>query len=203
MPSDAATQPLRGDTRSELLEAAVRVVLSEGVAGMTLAQVAREARVSKGGLLYHFPTKEALIEAMVRHYVDRFDEAVALAAEEDPDPVGRWTRAYVRAASGELPRINAAESRANAAITAALANYPGLLEPVREQSDRNQRLIERDGLDPVTATIIRLAVDGLWLGENFELLRLDPGVKQAVCLRIEAWTRAHADDFSPKGWGSP
>jgi AcrR family transcriptional regulator len=187
-PDPATAQPPRANSRQALLEAAGRIVLSEGVTRMTLEQVAREAGVSKGGLLYHFPSKEALIQAMIGHYVDHFDAAVAGSVADDPVPLGRWTRAYVRATAGELPEIDAAESRANAAITAALANFPELLEPVRDQSRRNQALIERDGLDPVTATIIRLAVDGLWLGENFDLLRLDPAMKQQVCDRLEAWT---------------
>ena len=176
----------RGDTRSEVLAAAVRVVLAEGVARMTLEQVAREARVSKGGLLYHFPSKEELIGGMVRLYVERFDAAVEVLAAADPEPRGRWTRAYVRASRAELSEVG----RTNAAIHAALANFPDLLEPVREQGERHRRRMEEDGLPPLDALTIRLAIDGLWLGENFDLLRLDADRTDALCDRLEAWTRA-------------
>ena len=37
----------------------------KGVAKLTLEAVAKEAGVSKGGLLYHFSNKEALIEGMI------------------------------------------------------------------------------------------------------------------------------------------
>jgi AcrR family transcriptional regulator len=185
----------RPDTRAALIAAAERVVLAESVAAMTLDGVAREAGVSKGGLLYHFPSKEALIEAMLRRYVERFDAAVAAAVAADPEPRGRWTRAYLRAAAGELPGIDRAEDRAHAAITAALAHFRDILEPVREQGERHQRMIARDGLDPVVATVVRLAVDGLWLGQNFDLLRLDPDLRAEVCARLEAWTRG-----GHRGW---
>lgn len=38
----------------------------DGIAALSLNAVAREAGVSKGGLLHHFPNKQALIFALVR-----------------------------------------------------------------------------------------------------------------------------------------
>jgi hypothetical protein len=54
-----------------------------------------------------------------------------------------------------------------ASITTALLSFPERLKPVVAQGNRTQLDIEGDGFDPVLATIIRLAVDGLWLSENF------------------------------------
>jgi AcrR family transcriptional regulator len=34
--------------------------------------VAQAAEVSKGGLLYHFPNKEALITGIIQHLIDDF-----------------------------------------------------------------------------------------------------------------------------------
>ena len=58
--------------RERILEAAERVVGDVGAARMTLEGVAQAAGVSKGGLLYHFPTKEALTEAMIERLVRGF-----------------------------------------------------------------------------------------------------------------------------------
>ena len=52
-------------SRERILAAAVQVALREGVSAMTLEAVAREAGVSKGGLLYHFASKDELIAAML------------------------------------------------------------------------------------------------------------------------------------------
>ncbi len=40
-----------------ILDAASRVVLDKGASALTLESVAEQAGISKGGLLYHFPTK--------------------------------------------------------------------------------------------------------------------------------------------------
>ena len=60
-------------TKLEVLRAAHRVVLRDGVSALTLEAVAREAGRSKGGLLYHFPTKEALIQGLIADPIVRFD----------------------------------------------------------------------------------------------------------------------------------
>ena len=76
-----------------------------------------------------------------------------------------------------------------AAITTALLSFPERLGPVQDQGARTQADVERDGLDPVLATIIRLAIDGLWLSENFNLMRFDPDMKAKVAARLLEWTR--------------
>ena len=60
-------------TRAKLLDAAATVVRREGVQAMTLARVAEEAGVSKGGLLYHFASKQELIGALLEHTLERTD----------------------------------------------------------------------------------------------------------------------------------
>jgi len=190
------------DTRNVILDAAETVVATMGVANLTFEEVAREAGVSKGGVLYHFPSKEALTEAMIERFIDRFDTAVAKAAESDSEFVGRNIRAYVRATVGEPPLTGELFDRANGAITAALANFPERLEPVRQQSARSQQMIEDDTLDPIFATIVRLAIDGMWLAENFNLMRFDPNLKAAVGERLIAWTKLQQLP-NPKNGGSP
>lgn len=194
--------PAVRDTRNIILDAAETVVATMGVANLTFEEVARVANISKGGVLYHFPSKEALTEAMIERFIERFDTAVAEAAEHDGAPIGRNIRAYVRATVGEPPLTGELFDRANGAITAALANFPERLEPVRRQSARTQEMIEDGTLDPIFATIVRLAIDGMWLAENFNLMRFDPNLKAAVGERLIAWTRLQQLP-DPKNGGSP
>ena len=51
--------PAQRDRRSQILDAAEAVVMRDGVRNLTLDAVAQQSSISKGGLLYHFPTKEA------------------------------------------------------------------------------------------------------------------------------------------------
>jgi AcrR family transcriptional regulator len=62
-------------TRRALLDAAARSVVTHG-AGVRLDVVAREAGVSKGGLMHHFRSKDDLMAALADDLFDRFDRAV-------------------------------------------------------------------------------------------------------------------------------
>lgn len=170
------------DTYQRILIAAESVVLAQGVAALTFDKVAKAAEVSRGGVLYHFKSKEALVEAMVERFVSGFETAIDDLVAKDREPVGRFSRAYIRAsfepvAPGDLDRLGSC-------IIAALNNEPDQLEPLRAQHRRWQKKIEDDGLDPVTATIIRHAVDGLWLGEAFTTNKLAAGMRAKVIARL-------------------
>ena len=60
-------------TRQKILTAASQIVQCKGVAKLTLEAVAKEAGLSKGGLLYHFSNKEALIEGMIVRGVEDYE----------------------------------------------------------------------------------------------------------------------------------
>jgi AcrR family transcriptional regulator len=148
-------------TRRAILEAANQLVLSRGVANLTLEAVARQAGVSKGGLLYHFPSKESLVEGMIDYLLGCLAADIDRAAVQESGAAGpgRWLRAYISATfSPSLPAPDI-----GAGMLAAVASNPELLAPLRARYDEWQRQAERDGIDPALATVVRLAADGLWL----------------------------------------
>ena len=56
---------LREQARDTILAAAMEVFGEKGFAGATTAEVATKARASKGLIFNYFPTKEALLEALI------------------------------------------------------------------------------------------------------------------------------------------
>ena len=177
------------NTRDIILDAAELIVDRDGVNSLTFDALAAEAGVSKGTTLYHFDCKEALTAAMIERFVARFDTAWADAIHEDKDMLGRKIRAYVTATFNGEAITGKTFDKVNGAITAALTNFPERVEPVRQQGQRHQAAIQSDGLDPVFASIIRMANDGLWFAESFNLMQYDPKLKQAVAERLVAWTK--------------
>lgn len=155
-------------TRQRILGAAERLVLGDGVAKLTLDAIAQEAGVSKGGLLYHFGSKDALITGLVEYLTERYEQRIDEQLDATAD-VGSWVRAYVAATF--LPGTAGPDQtrRASAALLAAMAADPGLLDPLRARYEEWQQRIERDGIEPATATLVRLAADGLWFAELFGL----------------------------------
>ncbi|NMB69107.1 MAG: TetR/AcrR family transcriptional regulator [Chloroflexi bacterium] len=170
-------------TRAALLDAASRIVQQRGVEHLTLDLTAQEAGVSKGGLLYHFPSKEALIKGMIQSYLQRFTADFNAAAQADaPAAAGRWTRAYLQTTSEDQQR----NPRMSSGLLAAVATDPALLSPMQQTFAEWVKLLEQDGIDPVTAQIVRLAVDGLWMVELFGLAPPDAETRENVLRALHA-----------------
>jgi AcrR family transcriptional regulator len=177
-------------TRDRILDAAEGIVIRDGVARLTLDAAAAEAQLSKGGVLYHFGTRDSLVAAMVERLVAAFDDDLDREAGSDADDggeqSGRYLRAYIRATvrMSRTPE-EIRQERAGAAILAAMASEPQLLEPLRMAFGRWQQRLVDDGVDPVTATVARLAADGLWLAELFGFASLDDELRQQVAAYLE------------------
>jgi len=163
-------------TREALLDAACMLVRRQGVAQLTLDAVAAAAGVSKGGLLYHFPSKEALIQGMVEHLLEDIGGRIAHETSLETDKPGKWARAYVRTTFDPSPL----EREMSAGLLAAIATNPDLLEPLRSSYRKWQASVETDGIDPALASVIRLAADGLWFAELFDLAPPDPALRENI-----------------------
>lgn len=167
-------------TRERILEAAEDVVLTDGVSCLTLEKAAARAGMSKGGVLYHFRTKDALVEAMVERLTGRFEEGIRAHRDLRPEP-GEFARAYVEECLAEpVTDDDLRTERVGSALIAAIASQPELLGTLREAFAGWQHEIETDSVDPVAATIARFAADGLWLCELFGIDALSPQMRSAV-----------------------
>ena len=142
------------------------VIRRAGSLNLTLDAVAREARVSKGGLLYHFPNKEALVAGLIGHELDCGERLLGEFYKRDEVTPGRWARAYTTLTLNGDPSQDV-----SAGLMPAVALTSELLEPVRERYRQWQAEVEADGLEPGLGTLLRLAMDGLWLAD---LLGLAP-----------------------------
>jgi AcrR family transcriptional regulator len=167
----------RPSTRERLLDAAVAVVRRDGPQALTLDAVAAEAGVSKGGLLYHFRSKRDLLDALVGRWLDGWQ------AEMDADEAADgFVAAYVRAS--HLGGAGQAERAYETALLAALVGEPGVLAAARDRYAAWQDLVEREGGDPVDATVARLAADGLWLADLLGLAPPQGELRDAVLARL-------------------
>jgi AcrR family transcriptional regulator len=97
--SAATTRKPRADAlrNRERVLAAAKAVFSAGGPEASLEAVARRAGVGIGTLYRHFPTREALFEAVYRREVDELGElAEKLKGEADPvEALRRWLRSNV------------------------------------------------------------------------------------------------------------
>jgi AcrR family transcriptional regulator len=172
-----------GETRDLLLDAAARLLLRDP-SKLTLDAVAAEAGTSKGGLLYHFASKAELLDAVVDRWEASFQDQIDATADDSP---GGWVRAYADITALEYEDEHAREI--DSGILAVLALQPERLEAVRARYGGWQERAVNDGIDPVDATIVRLASDGLWFAQLLGLGAPEGELRTKVLQRLRDLTR--------------
>jgi len=99
---EAAPKPYHhGDLRRVLVEAALQLVSEGGMDAVSVREAARRAGVSPGAPFRHFPSRDALLQAVAEEAQRRFRAEIeaALAASPAGDPLGRFRAlglAYLR-----------------------------------------------------------------------------------------------------------
>ena len=81
--------------------------------------------------------------------------------------------------------VNNENAPITSAMLAAQGSNKALLLPLKSLYEDWQSQIVNDGLDEIDATIIRLAVDGLWLSEVFGISAIDESMRERVINRLK------------------
>lgn len=174
--------------RTAILEAAAGIVETAGAGHLTMDAVAAAASLSKGGVLYHFPSKQALLEGMLERLLEEITgraDAYQQACPEDRNVrlVGRIIGEY------DQQPTERAMSRA---FLAAAAENPDLLAPAREAASVAFEEAAAGSAPREMGWVLMLATEGLRFLEMFNLLPLTPGEREQVHQHLLALARDHA-----------
>lgn len=146
------------DTRRNILDAAA-LVIGENGTKVPVTVIAEAAGVSKGGLLYHFPSKEKLLIDLATYLLEQFRDLVEEFTSAEPEGAkGRLTRGYIRASFAYAKDF--AEQKRHIALASNLMLEPGLGELAQEEAERWRTDLLHDRLNPATTRLIVAATDG-------------------------------------------
>lgn len=175
---------MRVSKRTEILDAAYRVVADGGVAAVTFDSVAEESSVTRGGILYHFPTKDELLIALHEHLAARWDRQLEDALGGAPDHATLVERLAAYASVSVDPATGP-----SLLLMLDAAKRPDLIAPWQHAIDRwVPPVADIDLNDPLatSAAIARLAADGLWLADSLESEPLPTALRLELAQRIAA-----------------
>lgn len=148
---------IHNTTRDRILDAAMELVRDHGPVKLTLDESAKCAGVSKGGVLYHFKTKDDLIRGMVRRLIDQCEALHRMHYEnEQPGPY-RWARSLVRTAFDPNGPVH---DPVGAAMLAAVALNPDLVAPLQAKYQEWMARVKSDSPDFERACVVCMAMDG-------------------------------------------
>ncbi|WP_093801415.1 TetR/AcrR family transcriptional regulator [Streptomyces sp. Wb2n-11] len=172
--------------RRRIIDAAIRVVRSKGIAGLTHRSAAAEADVPLGSTTYHFKTLDELMVAALRQAGEGFAKAVsARGALEDPhaDLADELARLLGEWLSGDRAGVELEYELYLAAL-----RRPAL-RPVAAEwcAGLADRLARRT--DPVTARALVALMDGICLQVLLTGTAYDAEYARELLARVIGWDR--------------
>ena len=148
--------------KDKILEAALQVVEENGANHLTIDAVAACANFSKGGVLYHFPSKKALLSGMLDYLIQANEERMSALGNSDN---------LLSAMLHKENQMTAAENRASLALLAAGAEDPELLVPAKDYMKRVVDEISANSEQPLEALTLFLAREGI---RYLDILEINP-----------------------------
>jgi AcrR family transcriptional regulator len=76
-------------SRETILDGAFQAFTKGGYRDTAIDDIAAAAEISKGGIYFHFPTKEAIFREVMRTTADKLVGKVEAAVAAEPDPIAR------------------------------------------------------------------------------------------------------------------
>lgn len=171
-------QKLKRNSSPRILAAARAIAVRDGAAHVSIEAIAREAGLSKGGVLHNFPSKRALMEAMLEEMLEEHRALHTNLPKTEPCST-LWQHLLT------LRSLSSSDSDLSMAILAVAAVEPELLEPLRSDLKTDLARIASETTDPKMARILFFALQGI---RFHKLLKLPDGgsaVLDDLTARIE------------------
>jgi len=155
-------------TRESILDAAAKLVHEQGASALTLDATCARAGISKGGLLYHFRSKEDLLLALMEHRHQIMEAAILTEFDTDPAPylAGRNHRALIRAVfqillSDDPFQLSVVGGVAVQILASGGECFSSLQAQFSCRMDKWGVTMSEDGVTEVQSLTIRCTIDGL------------------------------------------
>ncbi|MCY8522905.1 TetR/AcrR family transcriptional regulator [Bacillus atrophaeus] len=168
--------------KEEIFEAAAKTITEKGLKHLTLSRVAKEANMTKAGLLYHFSSKEELINEMNEYAISNFQNLLDHHQENLQSDKAVFVKSFVLATLDDLELQNTVQLCTS--MLATMSFNEELLKPWRTFYTEFKKKADEEISDPATSHLIRLVCDGIWFSEMFQLEPLQQKEKALLLKRL-------------------
>lgn len=166
----------RHSAKQRLIDVAAEIVSTQGVQALTLEGVAAAAGVTKSGLIYHFKTKDDLLEAVVKAMLEEWGQRNRAKATLAGNSSGDLLRAMI----DDTLDMHPGEKQLMSNLLAAASSYPHLLGPVRDLYDHLYSDFANSGPHNGTALVIAAALDGVMMLQLLDFHRFNERERKAI-----------------------
>ena len=194
---------MENSTRSEksrqlIIQAALSVIARDGANKLTIDAIAKEAGISKGGVLHHFRTKQAVLVALMDNQRVHFGHF----AREFLEGEGKYSSEPALAMQISVLREASKQPHSVAlAILGAISEQPSLVEGVKRTDADHVAAIRNEAADPDLAILRWTAARGLLWTSLFNMCPLSEQERQRcfdLLLDESRWTKNSPQKSKPR-----
>ena len=95
--------PRQPTARQKVIDASRQIVMERGAGALTYDEIAQVSGVTRGGITYHFPTKQRLLQALVEQDIDQWIQLEETNTPCDCPAEAAELLAFLRAHTAEEP----------------------------------------------------------------------------------------------------
>ncbi|MDO4761034.1 MAG: TetR family transcriptional regulator [Corynebacterium sp.] len=159
---------MRTNKKHQLLTFAIAIVEAKGLDALTYDSLAQASGFSKSGLIYHFPSRDALLLDINTHLAQCWEEEMIAYAGGRAEEVSFHTRVHAC-----FSTMSASATRAELRMSLDAATNPALSSPWLDVFDRWGVPIKMVEENP-DLYLFQILADGLWVHDHINGVKLSP-----------------------------
>ncbi len=179
--------------KARILAAARQIVESDGAGALTFDELVKVSGITRGGITYHYPTKEDLLRALLEADFEQWDVAEAALTPGDCDPETARLLGFIRTLTAQ----DESHRRFLCGMLSAATLDPSLFDPCRQELRERlgrKRWTDRDlGLH-----LVHLAAEGLMWQELFQMYSMPAPARARLVALMEELAREWGGAQAPK-----
>lgn len=175
--------------RQKILAAARQIVEREGAGALTFDELVKVSGITRGGITYHFPTKEDLLRGLLEADFEQWDQAEAAHTPADCEPETARLLGFIRTLNAQ----DESHRRFLCGMLSAATLDPSLMDPCRQ--DLRERLGRKRWTDrDLRLQLVHLAAEGLMWQELFQMYQMPAPARAKLVALMEELAREWGDE---------
>ncbi|MBP2437009.1 TetR/AcrR family transcriptional regulator [Microbacterium amylolyticum] len=177
----------RPSAKQEVVKAALRLAADTGLAALTFEAVAETAGKTKGGVIYHFRSKDDLVRAVVQQLIDEWDADASRHLGVPFDDATREDRiiAFLLSCVDPGYEITAAGDLSVLVDVMRDDRYVGIWTSLREKWIGDVSTLT------ITQQIALAAADGIWVDEAMQQAPYPDGRRETIVAELSRMVRGN------------
>jgi AcrR family transcriptional regulator len=168
-------------SREIVLQAAERIVQTMGAGNLTFDNLVKESGVTRGGITYHFPTKDALLQALLERDLAQWE---ASEAQFRPKNMQNERAADLIGVLRAMTHSSEDKRRFVGGMMSAATLDPDMLKPIRDYHDQRYGELKGTPRD-INCLILELAAAGMFWMDITRCHEFTPVMRKKIIARLE------------------